>query len=75
MEEKIDTYYYVLMCNIDDKDKYFNGFGRRDLWVDNCETCGWATTNLITARDMKRIVKRDLGKIGKIIKITFLEVK
>ena len=44
MEEKIDTYYYVLMCNIDGEDKYFKGFDRCDLWVDNCEFCRFETT-------------------------------
>lgn len=75
MEEKIDLYYYVLMCNLDGEDKYFNGFDRCDLWVDNCETCRWATNLLSIARDMKKIVKRDLGKNCKIIKINFLEVE
>lgn len=75
MEEKIDGYNYVLMCNIDNEDKYFNGFGRCDLWVDNCEFCGFATKDLVVARSMKKIIKRDLGKKCKIIKITFLEIE
>lgn len=74
MEEKINTYYYVLMCNIDGEDKYFNGFGKCDLWVDNCEFCGFITTILTAARSMKRLIKRNLDKKCKIIKITFLEV-
>ena len=74
MEENINTYYYVLMCNIDGEDKYFNGFEKCDLWVDNCEFCRFATTNLSTARSVKKLIKRNLGKNCKILKITFLEV-
>ena len=80
MKEKIkedltDAQYYVIMADIDGEDKYFNGFGRCGLWVDNCETCGWATEDLVAARSMKKIIKRDLGKKSKIIKIHFLEVE
>ena len=75
MEEKINTYYYVLMCNIDGEDKYFNGFDRCDLWTDNCEFCRFETTNLPIARSMKKLIKRKLCKKCKIIQITFLELE
>lgn len=76
MKNKIEKYYYyVLMCEIDAEVKYFNGFNRCDLWVDNCEFCNFATTRLLDARLMKRKIKRDLGTDCKIIKINFLEVE
>lgn len=75
MREKINEYYYVLMCEIDGEDRYFNGFERNTLWVDNCEFCAFTTRDLTEARRMKRRVKRDLGKKSKIIKINFLEIE
>lgn len=75
MEEKIDEYYYVLMCEINGEVRYFNGFERCALWVDNCELCAFTTKDLTEARRMKRRIKRDLGKKSKIIKINFLEME